>query len=385
MTAENGQRDLDFLLLMEDYQGSFTDAFRADPALTSSSYAESARQLFSRPIYYGDAYPDALATRGFRADQVVPTCHPLQYKWAREHRIWNPGEWMTRVPGTPSPVRLAWQLTDHQVLRRILLKQIALRRPRIVWLFSGVPVTAAEVRAWRRHAEHILLWWSSPLRKEIPYREFDLILSGIPSLIRHFREQGIRAEPLAHAFDPRILSRVTPAERRVRRVAFVGSLSPHHLDRVTFLDRLSRQVPVDLYGHGERFLPRDSPLHRSFRGPAWGDDLYAVYGSHLIAVHRNIDVADRSASAKRLFEATGMGACVVTEESDNLKELFRPGEEIVTYSDLDDCIAKVEALLKEPERAAQIGKAGQTRTLADHTYGRRVEALVEVLRASAFL
>lgn len=385
MATPKNPRNLDFLLLMENYQGSFTDAFHADPHLSSASYETSAKRLFSRPIYYGDAYLEALRSHGFRADQIVPMCHPLQFKWAREHRVWNPGEWMTRVPGDPAPLRLARHLTDHQVLRRILLKQIALLRPRIIWLFSGVPVTRPEVRAWRRHADHVLLWWSSPLRKEIPYDEFDLILSGIPSLVRRFREQGIRSELLAHAFDPRILSRVACAARRVPRVAFVGSLSSHHADRITFLDALARRVPVDLYGHGERLLPEGSPLRRAYHGPVWGDDLYAVYGSHLIVVHRNIDVAERSASAKRLFEATGMGACVVTEASENLRDLFRPDEEVVTYEDVEDCATKVEALLREPDRAALIGKNGQARTLANHTYERRVEGLLSMLRTARFI
>ena len=131
--------------------------------------------------------------------------------------------------------------------------------------------------------------------------------------------------------------------------------------------------------------PGAQPLRRSCQRPAWGDDLYAVYGSHLLVVHKNIDVAEKSASAKRLFEATGMGACVVTEESDDLENLFVPDVEIVTYSDLDDCATRIEQLLEEPDKAARIGERGQARTLADHTYRRRVEALVEILQSSELL
>lgn len=385
MTVPDGRTGIDFLLLMEDYQGSYTEAFRAAPELQEASYEESAKRLFSRSIYYGDAYVNGLASRGFTADQVVPACRPLQFKWARAHGLWNPSDWIGRIPLDARPVLFSKQVTDQLTLSRILIEQIAGRRPKIVWLFSGIRVTAREVRAWRRHAEHVMLWWSCPLVDGFPYERFDLILSSIPSLVRHFEDRGIRAAHLSHAFDRRICDRIPSLEARIPRVAFVGNLAPNYGDRIAFLDALSRHVPIDFYGHGEQYLPEDSPLRRAYRGPAWGDELYSVYGSHLIVVHKNIDVAEKSASAKRLFEATGMGACVVTEASDDLADLFVPGEEVITYSGVDDCVEKIGQLLTNPERAREIGRRGQQRTLTDHTYERRVDDLLSHVKALGLL
>ncbi len=385
MSVPPSELAVDLLLLMEDYQGSFTDAYRADPALGSLPYDACAQRLFSQQIYYGDAYVTALTSHGVFADQVVPLCRPLQFKWARDHGLRNPSEWATRVPLNTAPVRFAKQVTERQVLSRILLKQIARLRPKIVWLFSGIPVTAREIRTWRRHAEHVILWWSSPLRPGFPYTEFDLILTGIPSLVSHFERWGIRTEYLPHAFDSRVLTRVASHEQRILKVAFVGSLSRGHSGRIGFLDSLARRVPVDFYGHGRNLLPADSPLRQSFRGSAWGDQLYSIYGSYLIVVHRNIDVAGASASAKRLFEATGMGACVVTENSDSLPSLFTPDVEIVTYADLQECAAKIESLLSHPEKARSIGRNGQARTLRDHTYDQRIRTLLNDLKDAKLL
>ena len=370
---------IDWLLLMEDYQASYTEAYKADPKLHSLPYKVCAERLFSRAIYYGDAYIHALTSCGFSAEQVVPLCQPLQFKWADGADVWNPSEWIAKLPmnsGSPVIIR---QLLDRWVLSRILAKQIVSRRPEFVWLFSGVPVAAREVRRWRRYTGHTLLWWSCPLWEDFPYGEFDLILAAIPSLIRVFEEQGIRAAYLPHAFDHRIIQRVPCLESRIPRVAFVGSLSPGHTDRISFLHALSRRVPIDFYGSGVQFLPKDSPLRHSYRGQAWGEDLYSVYGSYLVVVHRNIDVAGTSASAKRLFEAAGMGACVVTESSDGLSSLFAPGEEIVTYSDLEECGAKIETLLSDPAKARAIGQKAQARTLQDHTYYQRTRTLLDYL------
>src|SRR3972149_6483118 len=98
-------------------------------------------------------------------------------------------------------------------------------------------------------------------------------------------------------------------------------------------------------------------------GPAWGDDLYSVYGSHLVVVHKSADVWTSFTSAKRLFEATGMGACVVTEYTDDLANFFEPDVEVVTYSSPQECIGKVEHLLEDPDEARTIGRRAQERTL----------------------
>jgi len=184
---------------------------------------------------------------------------------------------------------------------------------------------------------------------------------------------------MPHAFDARILDRVRPAEERVGRVAFVGNITPDHRERMEFIDALSREVEVDFFGHGADRFPSDSPLRARARGPVWGDDLYRVYADYALVIHKNIDIAGRSASAKRLFEAAGVGACVLTEDSDDLGVLYAPGAEIVTYTNVGDCIEKARELLADPERATRLGQAAQRRTLAEHTYRSRVDQVLSLV------
>ena len=42
----------------------------------------------------------------------------------------------------------------------------------------------------------------------------------------------------------------------------------------------------------------------------------------------------------RLFEATGSGACLVTDWKENLGELFEPDVEVVTYRSVAECVKK---------------------------------------------
>ena len=81
----------------------------------------------------------------------------------------------------------------------------------------------------------------------------------------------------------------------------------------------------------------------------------------------------------RLYEATGMGACLVTDQKSNLANLFKIDEEIVAYNNPEEAAEKIRYLINNPEVARQIAKAGQDRTLKDHTYSKRMEMLLDIL------
>jgi spore maturation protein CgeB len=70
---------------------------------------------------------------------------------------------------------------------------------------------------------------------------------------------------------------------------------------------------------------------------------------------------------------------LLTDEGRNLSDLFEPGREIVTYRDSDDLADRIAYYLEHEEERAAIARAGQARTLAEHTYEHRMRELVEIL------
>lgn len=371
-----------FLLMMEDYKDAYTRAINGDTRLRRLPYGAMAREAFGLGLFYGDSYLHAFAERGLPAEQIVPMCRPLQYRWAAEHGVWTPPALLGR-----NPLRWYWkrrygEAPQRWALRRIAAEQVRRARPDLLWVFSGIPVKPEDLEQWRRHAGRLILWWSCPLEAGFPYAGFDLILSCIPQLVAEFRGRGLRAELVPHAFDAR-LTRLATAGPRLPRVAFVGNLSPDHSERTVFLEALAREVELDFYGPSVAMLPADSPLRARYKGPAWGQELYKIYGSYAVVVHKNLDLAGSAASAKRLFEATGMGACLLTEASDDLPRLFKPGVEVMTYTGLADCLSLLRELLADPARAAAVGRAGQARALSDHSYGARVGQLLEYVEPAA--
>jgi spore maturation protein CgeB len=80
--------------------------------------------------------------------------------------------------------------------------------------------------------------------------------------------------------------------------------------------------------------------------------------------------------AMRLFEVTGLGACLITDTGTNMADLFQEGEEVVTYGSPDEAVDKINYLADNPETCKRIGLAGQKRTMSDHTAAKRSEQLL---------
>jgi spore maturation protein CgeB len=84
----------------------------------------------------------------------------------------------------------------------------------------------------------------------------------------------------------------------------------------------------------------------------------------------------------RLYEATGVGSMLLTDAKSNLHELFEPDAEVVTYCDADELAGRIEYFLDHDEERRAIARAGQERTLRDHTYAKRMEELLILLGES---
>ncbi|UAJ71506.1 glycosyltransferase family 1 protein [Synechocystis sp. PCC 7339] len=124
-----------------------------------------------------------------------------------------------------------------------------------------------------------------------------------------------------------------------------------------------------------------SPSIVSRTHPAvYGLSMYQQLANSKVTFNNHINISSQSASNMRLFEATGVGACLVTDWKSNLTELFEPDFEIVTYRNVDECIEKVKWLLENNEACQGIAKAGQQRTLKDHTFAQRAIQLDKIIR-----
>jgi hypothetical protein len=361
-----------FLLLDTDYPDFLGQLYGQRPELWDAPLVEQERARLDTLYGVADFYVSALRELGHEARELSANNSAAQLAWAREHgaRIARPWGLVDRLRKRYFHWPLSWSET-------VLIQQIEDFAPDVI---LNRCITTLTAPFWRRAkgARRFLLvgQHASPLPAKIDLTPYDLLVSSLPNLVETFRAAGRTSAYLPLGFGPAVLERL-PAAPVQHEVSFVGSISSVHTNRVRWLERLCRELPVKVWGQGAEALPWSSPIRAAHQGPAFGREMYRVLQTSRITLNNHIDMAGRFANNMRLYEATGTGALLVTEAKENLHELFRPGEEVVTYRDTDECIERVRYYLThEPERAA-IAAAGQRRTLTEHTYRARMERFVE--------
>jgi hypothetical protein len=276
---------------------------------------------------------------------------------------------------------------DRRVFQRVVSAQLDEFDPDVVFIHDLWSISRSQLDRWRREGRFLVGQIASPAPPDDVLRGYDLLLSSFRHFVERFRELGVDAEYFRLAFYDRILDRMArenvgarPDGDRPRGAVFIGGVDPRvHAAGTAFLERVCAEVEVDVWGYGQEALDRSSPILRRFHGPVWGPEMYRVLASARIALNRHIDVAEGQANNMRLYESTGMGAMLLTDSGKGLSELFDVGSEVVACSDVSDVVAKLRHYLDNDDERVRIARAGQERTLAEHTYGERMVELAGLL------
>ena len=366
------------VLVVDPYYPAFLTAHhRGHPGLAGAPYETQLEALMAKRFGTSDAYSHNLERLGHTAAEVVPNCVQLQTAWAAEHGRARLPRWaaaLARGPGAATFQRIT--------LQSVLRAQIESFDPDVVYFQNLSFPTDALLARLRADRRLVVGQIASPAPPPERLRRFNLLITSFPHFVDRFRALGVDAHYLPLAFDERVAELARPDGERDYPVVFVGGIDPRvHAAGTALLERVTDAADLRVWGYGVDALTPDSPLRSRFEGEAWGVDMYAVLARAQIVVNRHIDVAEGFANNMRLFEATGCGAMLITEAAPNLSDLFEPSREVASYSDPDELVEMVRHYSRERDERVAIAKAGHERTLRDHTYGRRIEQLAEVLEA----
>lgn len=196
-------------------------------------------------------------------------------------------------------------------------------------------------------------------------RYFDLCWTSTEDALIKYCVEGARPIYLPEGANPEI-HKPYDVEKTVD-VSFVGQC---YGNRSAVIDELSRQgIAVETHGIG---WPN---------GPLAMEDMVKLYSRSKINLgfggvegHR-----DTFCLKGRDFEIPMSGGLYLTENHPELSFAFRPGEEILTYSNIDDLIQKIRYYLRHPDEAEVIRKKGHHRALHEHTWEARFDKVFRLL------
>jgi spore maturation protein CgeB len=382
------------LVLNADYPRFLAWLYGRQPGLEHAAYAAQMTARNASLFGVADFYSKNFAALGHPAADIHANNPWLQAAWAREHgmavgqpqaaaeRVNLPG-WLERAvtPFKPLLRPLARKVglsprLDTQA-EAILLAQIEEFRPDLVLNQDLFHVDSRLMRRIKGIGSPILVGQVGiePSRGG-DWSVYDLMISQLPTTVKFFRALGVRAEVNHLAFEPDILDALPAAPAADVEVSFVGSISIDHRQRIALLEAVAQRYDLKLWGNRPQALPASSPLHRCFQGEVWGADMYQVLRRSRITLNSHIDLAGREAGNMRLFEATGVGAFLLTDFKDNLDTLFAPDREVAVWRSVDQCLQRIGHYLRDDEGRAAIARAGQARTIAQHTYRHRAAEIL---------
>lgn len=157
-------------------------------------------------------------------------------------------------------------------------------------------------------------------------------------------------------------------------IAFVGNGS---LERAEMLKSLVG-FDIGIWGNWE-FLDGNDPLRGHLRGGPLDGRRYAqVMRSARIGVNV-LNLSNRPASNTRTFEVTGLGRMLLTEHtSEQADELFTEGKEIVCFRTPAELREKASYYLEHDQERERIARAGQERTMREHTLAHRLQRVLQI-------
>jgi hypothetical protein len=387
------------------------------PDFKQLSYEELYNRYVETHFGWADYYPRHLKALGNETQEVFTSFETLQKAWAEEHglrydqRNWFNEILFAQVRAFQPDVLFLEDLYLFDSNLRKQLREVCIKRPVIIG-YRGAPT-----------------------EDYASLKDVDVLLTCAPHFVEYMRQAGANAALLPQAFEPAILDAVGHMTRDLD-FTFVGSVvlrDGFHMQRYALIEKLlestglnvwtsfdqpesgsrSKRVLLRLVGRARRTLQNAGLDSGFFSGQ--GDGLKAAlartarasdhshpwknkgYGAKLhepvfglanfrilarsrLTLNNHIDVAEDYAGNSRLFEATGMGACLITDWKRNLTEMFEPDSEVVTYKSPEECIEKVNYLLAHESERQVIAQAGQQRTLSCHTFERRSVRLDELIR-----
>jgi spore maturation protein CgeB len=226
-----------------------------------------------------------------------------------------------------------------------------------------------------------------PIRTAAPH--YDFVFTGgseATELLEDLHIKNLRWLPFAcdpHFHRPVKIKR-TERVRYSCDVCFVGSgwegLYPF---RRQLLEQLI-DYNLGIWGPGWETLPLRSPLKNHVRGGEIKPrDWVKIFSASKIVFHSHYrDPSGKIPcyqAAPRVYEALACGAFLVVDRQPDVLRLFKPGEDLAVFANVEELRSLVAYYLRNPKEAEKIARRGRRKVLAHHTYRHRIKEILDTV------
>lgn len=284
---------------------------------------------------------------------------------------------------------------------RVLAKQVLYYQPQIIINLNLGYINPYLFKNLKKYENFKLIGYYGATRFEFSdLSPYDFFFSPFLPYVIKMKKMGIKSEYIPLGFESHVLQKLSIRYKEIQSkqnyeqkhsnnqisrtqkiydIVFAGSLHRAHRSRIPLLEAISETFGDKFHIYTQSETSLTEKLKRNFKGVVFHTDYFEVLSKAKIVINHHGDILPWAHNL-RLFETTGVGSFLLTDELPGLGDLFEKGKEIETYKDISECIQKIKYYLEHEEEREKIAKLGQKRTLKDHTYEKRVEKLIETLK-----
>ena len=334
-------------------------------------YEKQIAQIYAQHYANFGSYSRYFNSTRWSITEILANSLETQNLWRRDHN---------RIRTNRLLWRLSYQFNKNPFLRyftphfspmhRTLIQQVKFLKPDVV-ILTDLHLYPYEVLKKLKSQNLLLVGHiSSQIHTGTPIQMYDLLLSSIDEYLRLFSELGVESLKFLPAFDRECLPK-EPVPKDIDCV-FVGSI---YAGTAPLLAEVKKYVPhIQIYGPKLTAEMKELGLEENYQGSVYGNKMYAILSRAKLVVNRHGNPISTYGNV-RTFEATGMGAGLLTEENPDIVTIFSPDEEVFTYRNIENIGIKAKSILGSASNLEKVSKSGQERTLADHTYEIRYKNL----------
>jgi hypothetical protein len=390
------------------YRGYLSDYYLRKPGIVEKSYSEQLSDIMGEGFAWADFFSKRLNRLGNDAFEIIRNADPLQKTWARENGCKSDNVLLCQLKSLKPDVVFFQDTVNYS---HEFIKQIRHEVPSVRLIIAHVcsPYSDAQLAL---------------------FKTFDIVLVCSPGFQNYFNRHGIKNYLFYHGFEHSLVPQLKENDSFDENdILFIGSFfqsKTFHDSRLKLVESvLQANLPLTLYSEikkqnvldlkllqstyiashllnkislgrvvqGNAALKKAALLSELPRGRKYSEKFYShlinkgIYGIEMlkllskskICLNNHGGISGEYAANIRLFEVTGAGSLLVTDEKRNMKDLFIPDSEVITYSSPSECISKLKWLLTNPEETKKIALAGHERTIKDHTIELRAGLLNEII------
>lgn len=373
------------------------------------SYQSGLAALIDERSWWSDYYVTAFRELGHAAEVIYPGVRSLQSQWALESGL------------SPSLDPAA-----------VLIAQIRASGASVVFLHQDQLVLDRRLHARIRkecRGVELILGYFGTYHWKVTERVQGLDALFVPCrwMVEEYRKQSVPVYRLRHAFGEAALDLMDPLQTKDLPFTMVGNLDFKgglFEERNQLVEELMARTPLQVWGRvgmdgrttilkakaswvlnsllrgvgvpiavrkampliqwGAEWSDDPTQAKRRFpqdrvHPPTFGRGNWEILSRSRVVFNAHADIARQESVNFRLFEATGAGACLLTNHTSDLAELFDVDREVVSYQGREEAVEKARYLLDHDKEREAIARAGHARCLRDHTYRQRAKEVLDLL------